>query len=347
MENIIQNALDAEYTPNLQEEVKSDIDVIIDGVQKAWAPFKATVASLVSKLKYPEWDTRIHQVQIGGKYSLRSIDASTVAPFLHSRGLYDTATPFALTRSFEKSEPFDENYSGKIQPAVCKTAFIKIQKIINTSADVQLLNDILVYMFRWLKLRKDENSRLKNIVVETHKSLNFRDVCSVCKYVSSLGVGSSVVPVIMVHSVLTVAMPDVSVKPLKEHTAPDNHSKARGDVEGFIDSKPVIAVEVKHQIKVDDIIIRTFEEKTDGVPSKFIVTTACTSPSITDSNIWIYSLNHFVPTILQNAIIRENDICTMFIKKFREDVLNYSNLSLEMKEAINNYITAHFVESSP
>jgi hypothetical protein len=347
LEAILQNTLDTECAPNLQEDVKSDVDIIIDGTRKAWAPFKATVASLVAKLKYPEWDTRIHQVQIGGKYSLRSIDASVVAPFLHSRGLYDTATPFALTRSFEKSEPFDANYSGKIQPAACKPAFIKIQKIINTSADVQLLHDILVYMFLWLKSRKNESSRLKNTVIETQKSLNFRDVWSMCEYVSSLGMGSSVVPVIMVHSVLTVALPDASVKPLKEHTAPDNHSKARGDVEGFIDSRPVIAVEVKHQIKVDDTIIRTFAEKTEGVPSKFIVTTACTSLSITDSNIWIYSLNHFVPTILQNAVIRENDVCTTFVKKFREAVLNYSNLSLELKETINNYITALFVETSP
>ena len=98
----------------LVSEYKNDLYTITKSKIKVWAPMKATIVSCVAKLIYPNWDTRYHQVQIGGKYSLRTIDRKYVASFLFKKGLYPTATEYALTRSFEKAEPFTKNYTGKI-----------------------------------------------------------------------------------------------------------------------------------------------------------------------------------------------------------------------------------------
>lgn len=329
------------------EQLKDDLDIIINGTGTSWAPFKAIFASVHAKLEYPDWDTRLHQVQIGGKYSLRTIDSRDVAPLMYKLGLYDTVTTYSLTRSFEKAEPFDENYSGKIKPANCKTSFLNIQKIINTNVSPKMLTDTRDYMLQWLKTRKDENDRLKQTLVTTTKSVNFLDVSAVCEYISKLGTGSSVVPSIMVHAALTVSKPDITIKSLKEHTASDKHTKAYGDVEGFIDSRPVIAVEVKHKIKIDETIIRTFDEKTHEVPLKFIVTTAATPQTVTPSNIWIYSLNDFVLNMIQHKIVDEKDICAVFIQKFREGVVKYPNISIELKNTINDHLTAILASPSP
>lgn len=344
--SILQSALDSEIIPNL-DGVKEDIDVIIKGVSKSWSPFKATVASVFAKLTHPDWDTRLHQLQIGGKHSLRTIDTDTVEPFLHSRGLYDTATTFALTRSFEHPEPYNETYSGNFRPPDCKKSFLKIVKTINTTADPILLNNILIYMLQWLKKRQGDNNQLKETIVESNKQLNFRDISSLCNFVIKLGSGSSVVPVIMVHCVLSISNKNMTIKALKEHTAPDNHSKAYGDVEGFIDGEPVVAVEVKHKIKINDTIIRIFDEKTKEIRLKFIVTTAKISHSITASNIWVDSLENFVLRHLHQALVHEKDICLLFIKKFREDVVNYPNIGTEIKRNINDHLTTLLVSPSP
>lgn len=356
---IIQAALDSEVidTTRLTERcIKDDLDVISNNISKSWAPFKATVASVIAKMVNPEWDTRNHQTQINGKYSLRTIDRCHVSNYLYKNGLYDTSTEFALTRSFEKAEPFDKKYSGMIKPKECKTSFLNIVEIINTNPDEDLLNDILVYLMTFLKQRRETTTTLKNSIVVSSSSsndINLHDVSKALDEINKLGSGSSVIPEIITHTLLSVIQPHlwagISMKPLKEHTAPDNHSKSYGDVEGLdANFKPKIVAEVKHKISINDTIVAIFDKKTkdEDIPLKLIITTASTENRVVQNNICIFTLNAFVISHLQQTLFHERTICLIFMKELRIRIVSYQNMSVSIKESINEILTSLLVSPS-
>lgn len=358
---LIKNALDVtsvDYTHLTKKIgdicVKDELDVIINNVDKAWSPLKATVVSVVAKLKYPEWDTRNHQIQLGGKYSLRTIDKNNISNYLHKKELYSTSTEFALTRSFEKAEPFNKSYTGKISPKECKNAFLNIVEVINTTSNKQLLNDILVYLMLFLKGRREKNASLKNSIVESSKEINLLDISNVLEEINILGGGSSVVPVIIVHTLLSTIQPylwtGISIKKLKEHTAPDNHSNSYGDIEGLNNVlKPMIVIEVKHKIAINDSIITTFDKKTNElkVPLKFILTTIKTLKKFVDNNICIDTVANFTISYLQQTLMFEPTICLIFVKELRTNITSYVNISVSIKESINKILTSLLVSASP
>lgn len=339
--------------------IKDELDVITKGVSKSWAPLKATIASMVAKIKYPDWDTRYHQTQIGGKYSLRSIDRCNVADYLYKHGYYDTVTEFALTRSFEKAEPFHKSYSGKISPKECKSAFLNIVEVINEDGvDGTLLHDMLAYLLLFLKKRKEVLSSLQTSVIECSgaEQLQLLDISELCDFISRLGSGSSVIPVVTLHTLLEVIQPflfpHIRVSQMKEHTAPDNHSGSYGDIEAFDrEDKPLIAIEVKHKIVITDSIVMTFDKKTklegSDIPLKFIITTANTGKKIVKNNICVDSFTSFVTNYLQQALLYEPSICVQFVKQLRESIICYKNISTEIKMLLDEYITGLLVAPSP
>jgi hypothetical protein len=358
--SLLQNALDSKIidTTRLTEKcgdvcIKDELDIISNNISKSWAPLKATIVSVIAKIAYPDWDTRNHQTQIGGKYSLRTIDRHYVSNYLYKKGLYDTSTEFALTRSFEKAEPFNKKYSGMISPKKCKTSFLNIVEVINTKIDIHILNDMLVYLMIFLKNRKETTAILKNSIVVSSKDMNILDVSKLLDEINTLGSGSSVIPVIVAHTLMSVIQPylwvEMSMKPLKEHTAPDNHSKSYGDIEGFdISSRPKIAIEVKHKISINDTIVEIFNRKIkdEDIPLKFIITTAKTERKVVQNNICIDTLNGFVISYLQHTLFHEREICLIFIKKLRTQIVSYKNMSISIKESINNILTSLLVSPS-
>jgi hypothetical protein len=326
--------------------IHDELKTLTTNTEKTWAPLKAAVASIVAKLVHPTWDTRKHQAQIGGEFSLRSIDHNHVSSPLFKKGLYDTATEFALTRSFEKAEPYDKSYTGNITPLCCKDSFLKLMEIINTTATTKLLEEMLVYVILFLKERKGKHDALKDSILESSKDLRLSDVAYALEQINKLGAaGQSVVPVIAVHALVTIVQPylwpSMTVKPLKEHTAPDGHTASYGDVEGFNPSKiPVMAIEVKHKIKVDDIIITTFNKKTatSDIRLKYILTTATIPKYNAQNNVAVQTVTDFITTYLQLTMYHTASICTAFINKLLKCVLSHTNLSLSNKEAIHTIL---------
>ena len=345
-ESIITTALDSDNSLSDLPTIKNEIDIITENVKTSWAPLKATVASLVAKIKYPEWDTRNHQRQLRGLHSLRSIDVK-VCKFLYSQELYNSPTAFALTRSFEKAEPFHKNYSGQISPKKCKSAFLNIVEIINTTTIP--INPILTYILAFLKRRKESNTILQICPIGSCKEIDIRTVSTIVDKLINLGSGSSVVPPIIVHTLLSIVQPylwpTITIKQLKEHTAPDNHSKSYGDIEGMDSSKPKIAIEVKHKIPIDDTIIKIFDEKTkdEDIPLKFIITTASTEKKVVH-NIFIDTLDGFVISYLHQTLFHEKSICLLFMKELRKQIVIYKNISIEIKQSVHDIITV-FLDS--
>jgi hypothetical protein len=341
--SLLQTALNTETIDESRiSSVKDDINTITKNIRKSWAPLKATVVSVVAKLKYPDWDTRKHQTQIGGKYSLRTIDRCNVSDYLFKHGLYDTVTEFALTRSFEKAEPFTRSYTGNISPKECKSAFLNLVEVINTTATPELLTDILVYLMLFLKDRSAKILALRNSTLEVSKEIDLLDVATFLERVNTIESGASVLPVIIVHTVLSTVQPymfpRISVQALKEHTAADSHSNSYGDIEAFRDTTiPVIAIEVKHKQAITEGIVGTFDKKTTdaSIPLKFILTTAATQKRVVNRNICIDTVTGFTTSYLQQALLFEPTICSLFLKALRTNCMDYTNLSLSLKETLN------------
>jgi len=351
---LIQTALDSNVIDitRLTETCKDELDVISKNISKSWAPFKATVVSVIAKIVYPDWDTRKHQIQLGGKCSLRTVD-KYVSNYLYKKGLYDTPTEFALTRSFEKAEPYDKRYSGMISPKECKTSFLNIVETINTKMDTDLLNDALVYLMTFLKGRKDTTTTLKNSIVISLKYMNILDVSNVLDKLHLLGAGSSKLPVIAVFTLLKVIQPyqwqSFSICPLKEHTEADK-GRSYGDVEAYgPDSKPKIAIEVKHLISIDETISLIFDRKTEGkdIPLKFLLTTAKMTHRFTPNNICIDTVNGFITRYLQMTLVHEKNICSIFLQELQNQIVHHDNLNLNIKQLANEILTSHLVEPSP
>ena len=328
--------------------LKKDIDTILSNTNKSWAPLKATVSSVVSKIIYPDWDTRNHQRQIGGAYSLRTIDKKQVCPILHKQGLYATATEFALTRSFEKAEPFDFNYSGKISPSVCKTSFLNIIHTINTDYSKELLNSILCYITDWLKKQKASNDSLKKkeIVCSTN-DIKLKTIPQICDKLFNIGAGASVIPVLVVQTICELIQPyvwnHVTIKSLKEHTAPDGHTHSYGDIEGHSLQEPLLAIEVKHKIKIDESIILTFNNKTKGIPLRFILTSDISVNRLECDDIWIGHVGEFAVNMLQHSLIHKKHICYEFALTLRNKIIDYTNLSLNIKTKCDEILTKYLV----
>lgn len=345
---IIQNALDInDINIDDIQEIKNDLDIIVNNSSKSWAPLKALMVSLIAKIKHQDWDTRYHQIQIGGKYSLRTIDKNYVSSYLYKIGLYDTPTEFALTRSFEKAEPFNKEYSGKISPKECKNAFLNLIEIINFEINNKLLNDMLVYLLIFLKNRKIKITGLCNSELKLEKKIEIVDIIKILEEINDIGTGSSVIPVIITHTLLSIIQPylwkEISINKLKEHTANDN--KSFGDIEGIAlkDNKPKIIIEVKYKIHIDETIVMIFDKKTFGenIPLKFIITTANVSRKIVKNNICIDSLTSFISSYLQLGLFYETNLCMIFMEELRQKILNYKNLSLQIKETIQTIFIKH------
>lgn len=355
--DVLQSVLDTTVvnTDRLNENhygicIKDELDTIIKNINKSWAPVKATIASVVAKLGYPKWDTRKHQKQIGGYYSLRSIDANYISSTLFKEGLYDSLTPFALTRSFEKAEPFNQLYNGQIKPVECKSAFLNIVEVINTTNDPHLVLDILHYMIYFLKKRKELTAKLNESVLVVTMKLDLLDVSHICDYISDLRGGSSRVPVIIVHTLLSIVKPflwsTINLIPLKEHTASDNHCNAYGDIEAtYHDSTKAIVIEVKHKIAITSTIIMSFDKKTcnTDIPLKFIITTAMESKRFYKNNICIDSFKNFILTYLHQVYMYDKNIYQTFVQEIRNVILKTKNLDPVIKQEINKYIITHLV----
>lgn len=346
IENLLDNILleSDRLDQSIISEFKSDLNTITKSKVKAWAPMKATIVSCVAKLIYPDWDTRYHQVQIGGKYSLRSIDKKYVAFYLFKKGLYPTATEYALTRSFEKAEPFTMNYTGKITPNSCKQAFLRITELINTNlSSDNVIREILKYLLYDLKKYHKSQVLLGSSPISIIiPNINIYSIGKFIQKVFTINqYGWCVIPTIIVHTVMSNVFynTDKKVKELREHTSPDNNSHAFGDVEVYKDNNPYIVIEIKTS-RIDDNIIATFAKKTYSVKQKFILTTDKIHPFLTSDDIEVKTVSNFITDQLRYysifCSVEENLKIATLVSSMYKNIMSYNNLSIPVKKDVEN-----------
>jgi hypothetical protein len=313
---------------------KKHMDIVMSCYDKSKAPLKAIVAAGIAKIAFPEWDIREHQMQIGGLYSLRSVDTRYIASEIYKLGLYDTPTSFALTRSFEKAECYDMNYSGKISPIKVKKPFLTIIQVINSSKTKN--KQIMLYVLRWLVQKKsalDDMKAMKRYPsiagVTTLESIN-----ESIEHLLSLGSGSSVVPVIITHACCSIVFRDIFMKPLKYHTAADKSTNSLGDIEGYYLKHPKLVIEVKYNMAITETMILTFDKKSASVPMRLILTTKNTVSRIHCNDILVGSVREFCIGKLQEMFLRDVNVYAKFVRLLRVNLINSPDLSNAIKSVI-------------
>jgi len=337
--------------------LKEMMDIVIDAYtsKKLKSLVKAIVSSSAAKKCYPEWDTRNHQTQIGGQYSLRTI-CDKISQHLHMKGLYDAASAYALTRSFEKAEPYTQSYSGQFKNAKYKTVFLNIVELLNTTkAPASLCETILVYLLLGLKKAKADNNKMCVANLDTlSDAVSLQHVKLLGDFIGTLGGGSSKIPVLFVYSCLQICTPllwpTAALEPLQSHTAADCHTGGIGDIMVRLpDASLVLAIEMKHKIKITPDIIHTFAEKCSKVSKVRMMVCITTSviPENVQGNVLVKTMSSYVVQMLQSLFFFKETACSDFIQTFQKNLLSDTTVSRDLKLSITTHLTSLLASSSP
>lgn len=326
----------------------------LDKINKSRSTQSVLLASLCAKLADPDWDTRFHEVQNGGKRSLRGISGK-VNRQLHLMSLIPKPTDYACLSPALKGDTaaFDEHFTGSIQPRESLVALLPILKVINTTATPELLTTMLQYILSTLKDKKKREDAMKESNVVSSRGFSLINIINMLNELYALGNGSSKLPVIavftMISSIQPYVWPTLSVVALKEHTEADK-DRSCGDVEAVDSSnKLMMVVEIKHKQPITDSVIKTVNDKITGkdIPLTFILSTKTnTVKQFVKNNISIDTVNGFVTTYLHMALLHEKNICSIFLQELRKQIVNYGNLNLEIKEKANAILTSLLVSPS-
>jgi len=272
----------------INEEEKKYIDVIILYSESRKAALTVLIASAAHKLLNPKQDIRLHQANLDGGYSGRSIDTRHVTPFMKKYNFPAMAESGWLTRSFEQNMPFDSKYRGKITPPILKESFLfLIDKMQSSVRKADIYLRIIICMLI-------EGRDKKDIVLSKPSSLSINKIISYLKdhfeykYKTS---GASRLPVLAIYAIYQCFMAELkrfegkSLKALEEHTTADARTGAIGDIE-IIDREGLLfeGVEIKHGILITpDIIQSSYEKfKTNPVKRYYILSTANVDESARD-----------------------------------------------------------------
>ena len=334
---------DSSFSGRLSNATIQYIDALLES--KSISPLKVMLAGVTAKIQHPEWDTRKHQTQLGGKMSLRGFDSKWVSRPLYMEGLVHQPTPGALTRSLEKPEPYTLEYSGKVKPHSSKVAFLHILDKVNREYNERECIYIISYAISKLRehshsiqsafvnhgLGKDASITLHKVQLLLHDILAFTDQ------------GSSIIPVCVLHSYLKATL-DASkyrVEDLKCHTTSDIRSNSLGDIEVYDTDgdNPHMVIEVKHSQFINDEMDKVFHSKTHAYAraKRYIVTThPKQTPNISDNGILHLNIEHFIIHDLfahQNAI---DDFISILIRSIKESAMHHT-LKTRVFETIKNY----------
>jgi hypothetical protein len=306
--------------------IRSHINLLLSLTRKNKSVLKALISSLLSKLKYPDWDTRFHKKSIKGLENLDRIDEKYISPLLFEKGYYNSSTKFSLTASLNLSEPFTKNYKGGISPKECKNSFLVLMEEMNENPKFDC-EKVLLYILQKLKERKDDLQKLqkKTLVLKELNMVNIKDLLN---EIFDTVENCSVVPVIAIHCLCVNNQKDLMIKPLKEHTTCDKNTDSFGDIEGYDnEGKLKLAIEIKHKIKIDDNIKNIFNAKSkqDYFYNRYILTTLPTTFNYDENNIIYWNV---IDYIVANNKINFND----YISLFRKAIFDYKNLDIKVKE---------------
>ncbi|MFS2174263.1 DNA cytosine methyltransferase [Priestia megaterium] len=257
-------------------EEKDLLREVVDASEKRKGVYSVLVTSLAHKILNPKQDIRLHQTNMQGGYSGRTVDTRYVTPFLKSVGFPAMKESGWLTRSLEQNHPYDKNFPGKITPASLKLSFLEILDRIETY-NIDPKSYLLSLFIMSIEEQKDRAVEIIN-PIERESNIPIRTIMSYLishfSYSYEHTSGASRLPVLALYSVYQCMMDELQrfegkvLEPLGSHTSADYRSGAVGDIE-IRDSQTgevYEGVEVKHGIKINKIMVEDAYKKFKNKP---------------------------------------------------------------------------------
>lgn len=253
---------------NINERFKAALDQMSANSAAASTGFTNIITCLAIKVAKPELDVRIHQVQIGAPFNFRGYSEKVVYRWLSDHD-FNGAKSGWQTRTFERPKPytmdFDENI-GKIKEAFL-TCFDEIQE--QGSSAIEGLSYLIFEQINTLKRKVEILSNIQmNDDDDIATIVDFFNQHFTHTYANK---GASRLPVLAIYAVYTLIIAETSrysdklLQPLQRHSAADTQTGAFGDIEiARSDGSIFEAFEIKHNILIDDMLIRTAEKKISG-----------------------------------------------------------------------------------
>ena len=259
---------------DITEEEKDILRILVSESEKRKGVYTVVVASLAHKVLNPNQDIRLHQSNMDGGYSGRTVDTRFVTPFLKEVGFPAMKESGWLTRSLEQNRPYDRDYPGKITPVPLKMAFLEVFDRIETfSASAE---DYLLALF--VMLLEEQETRTVEIInpIDRESNIPIRTIMSYLishfNYQYDHVSGASRLPVLALYSVYQCMMDELQrfegkvLLPLGNHTSADMRSGSVGDIEikDIATGDIYESVEVKHGHKITKIMIDDAYRKFKG-----------------------------------------------------------------------------------
>jgi DNA (cytosine-5)-methyltransferase 1 len=325
------------YFNNLNSAQKDWLIKIVQKAESLKAVVTVLTTSLVKKIENPRQDIRYHKHEMENGYSGRTLDTTYITPFFkkhfHRLAMKESGW---LTRSIEQPHPFTKDFPGKIRDREVKAAFIDIIDDIETKkTDPKIyLVSLFILLIKFMSIKHDQIN-----ISKIEKGITISSIIDALKihFFERYSVsGASRLPVLAIYSIYQILVKDVSrfenkkLLPLRSHISPDARAKGIGDLEVTDEYGNYFeAVEIKHGISIDSIMIEDAFDKFKTAPIKryYLLTTA--EPNIKKGE------ESEVLDVIKN--IRKDHGCEVIVNGLIHSLKYYLRLLNEPSKFIENY----------
>lgn len=246
---------------------------------------------LVCKFVEPAIDCRYHREPKKGMpqppggqnnyFSGRTISEDIVAPWLKSQD-FVTSNSGWQTRTFERPRPYTLDYPENINAV--KDEFLHILDKVQLGDDTMAGEALEYLIFNQIVFRESQKIQMTIPSINSIQTIiSFFEKHFFASYSRK---GASRLPVLAIYAVYSCVMAEMErydgyhLAPLQRHEAADARTGSIGDIEIFDAEERIFeAFEIKHEITIDKVVIRTAFDKFRSYPSLqrcYILTTAAT-----------------------------------------------------------------------
>jgi len=335
----------------------SNIDVLIESIDKTKSLINALVTSLLKKIIDPAQDIRLHKKKFTGGYSARTLDTKITTPFFKQHfPKYANKESGFLSLVTRVDIPWNKSEEMNIATR-SKNELHSFLEILDAIENKKITpQDTLIYFFEKLQILSLQQKMIFDETIETSDFIGIININIVLqmleKHFSSDERGTSRLPVIAIYSIYQQLFKQVRryenkiLRPLNVHTSSDKHGY--GDVEIWNkNNTPFEMVEIKHNICIDRNLVFDVIKKSEntGIERYYILTTAKNNFASQEEEEFI---NKFILKIKKDADLEiiANGIFTSlkyylrfiedykaFIQTYTRNLIDDSKNSAEIKES--------------
>ena len=361
LENLLNKAIANINNPKRKKYsdiIISNIDVLVDSIDKNKSLVSALVTSLLKKITDPAQDIRLHRTDFEGGYSARSLDTDITTPFFKQHfPKYANKESGFLSMATRTQIPWTKEDGNRIRTRASKEFMNSFLEIFDAIESKKINpKDTLVYFFEKLHTLSLQQKVIFDETIETSDFVDIININSVLqmleKHFSTDERGTSRLPVIAIYSIYQQLFKQVKryknkiLRPLNVHTSSDKHGY--GDIEIWNkNNTPFEMVEIKHNISIDRNLVFDLAKKSEntGIERYYILTTAKNNFISPEEEEYI---NKFILKIqkemdlyiIVNGIftslkyyLRFIDDYKEFIKTYTQNLVEDSKNSTEIKES--------------